>query len=403
MKLIGTAKKLESEFIRLLTSYPKYYWATAWAGPSKISKLLLENDDRISKLVVGIHFYQTHPTFIRDFIDNKKVRFLQQPSGTFHPKIYLFYQSPKNWELLLGSPNFTNKAFTENTEASVLISSHDPDSALILGQVKKMIEDEWEKGKVFSETDFEKYEAIWKIQSMKIKSLSGLYGGMRDPKKSVMDSHIQTLTWQEYLYQLSQTDYNLEEPLAVLKLARELFSKNSFQSLDPEARKFIAGFPNEMSHPVGNHWGYFGSMKGSGVFNNLLGSSSISKALDQIPYTGTITRSQYDSFVKAFQSTFKGTRLDGANNLGTATRLLCLKRPDTFICFNSRNRSRLCKDFGIVQSGMNFDRYWNDIILRIYDSSWWQFPKPKNSFEQQISECRVAFLDMFYYDGKNLE
>ena len=74
-----------------------------------------------------------------------------------------------------------------------------------------------------------------------------------------------------------------------------------------------------------------------------------------------------------------------------------MKRPDTFICFDSKNESALCKDFGIIKSDMNYDRYWDDIIERIYDSDWWQNPNPKNDKEFKVSEARAAFLDSIYY------
>jgi hypothetical protein len=94
---------------------------------------------------------------------------------------------------------------------------------------------------------------------------------------------------------------------------------------------------------------------------------------------------------------FKGTHLEKAINLATATRLLCMKRPDIFVCFDSENRSKMCKDFGIVQTRMSYNRYWDDIIERIYDSDWWNNTAPKNNIEREISEARAAFLDSMYY------
>ena len=48
---------------------------------------------------------------------------------------------------------------------------------------------------------------------------------------------------------------------------------------------------------------------------------------------------------------------------------------------------------------MTYDRYWTDIIERIFDSDWWLNPDPKNEQEEQISETRAAFLDALYYEG----
>jgi hypothetical protein len=92
--------------------------------------------------------------------------------------------------------------------------------------------------------------------------------------------------------------------------------------------------------------------------------------------------------IKAFEGNF----------VGTATRLLALKRPDTFVCFDSMNRRELCQAFAIPQAGMDYDRYWDEIVERIQDSEWWLHPKPSSAIEKQISAARAAFLDSLYYD-----
>ena len=57
----------------------------------------------------------------------------------------------------------------------------------------------------------------------------------------------------------------------------------------------------------------------------------------------------------------------------------------------------MCKNFGIIQIGLDYERYWNEIIERIYDSEWWLNPDPKDFIEKRISDSRAAFLDSIYY------
>ena len=85
--------------------------------------------------------------------------------------------------------------------------------------------------------------------------------------------------------------------------------------------------------------------------------------------------------------------------IATASRLLAMKRPDVFVCFDNENKSKLCKDFGITQSNMTYERYWDEIIERIFDSEWWNSPKPdENEKNIGIWRGRAAFLDSLYYE-----
>jgi len=74
-----------------------------------------------------------------------------------------------------------------------------------------------------------------------------------------------------------------------------------------------------------------------------------------------------------------------------------MKRPDTFVCLDKRNRSGLCKAFGIVQSNLSYTRYWSEIIERVRDAVWWNAPSPAGGAEKEIWLGRAAFLDALYY------
>jgi HKD family nuclease len=403
MKLIITATELEKEFRRLTKQYDNFYWATAWA--SSISTLfndLLTNKVKIQKIVVGIHFYQTHPDFIEAFLNDKKVHFIQQPDGTFHPKLYLFTNNSDKWELIIGSANFTDAAFSKNTEASILLSSKDNNSSETYCNAIKLVKQTFTIGKTFDKKDLEKYRISWKNHQQKIKSLSGQYGSKKRKPKPIHEVPRMNRNWEEFITEVrNETSLGLDRRLRTIEIANELFENvNHFNELTEDQRKFIAGIPNTLNIDGAEDWGYFGSMKGAGIFKNKIKSNdkNLSNALDQIPNSGQITKRQYENYIRHFEIAFNGTKLEGANNLATATRLLCMKRPDTFVCFDSKNRSELCKDFDIVQSGMDYDRYWDDIVERIYDSEWWQNPTPKNNTEIRVSEARAAFLDSLYYE-----
>jgi hypothetical protein len=397
VKIIITATKLEKEFRRLIHEYDNFYWATAWAGhTSKSFNDLLKNRSKIRNLIVGIHFYQTHPDFIHPFINDKCVHFMQQPEGTFHPKVYLFTNNENKWELIIGSANFTNNAFSINTEASLLVSNLDSNSVDTYQDVLSLIKKSFEEGKIFSARDLKNYRVIWQNQRQKINSLSGQYGNKKKTPRPIHEIAVMSRNWEEFIDEVVNKSLDgLERRLRAIEIANDLFSKvNHFNELTENERKFIAGLPNKMNVKGAEFWGYFGSMQGAGFFKNRIieNDENISKSLDQIPLSGQITKKHYQDFIKFFTRSFSG------NYIATATRLLCMKRPEIFVCFDSKNRSALCKDFGIIQSNMDYERYWDDIVERIYDCEWWQNTNPKNPVEEKISQARAAFLDSLYYD-----
>ncbi|WP_299002647.1 phospholipase D family protein [uncultured Tenacibaculum sp.] len=398
MKIITTPKKLENEFLKSLESYSNYYWTTAWASSkSKPFKKLLENQDKIKKIVVGIHFYQTHPEFIETLIDNENVRFIKQPKGTFHPKLFLFYNNLEDWNLIVGSANFTNSAFTENTEVSTVITSKDLNSKKTLETIFDFIENKWEEAKYFDRDELENYKTVWQNHKPKLNSLSGNYGNSSNKKsKPIHLASIINMKWEEFVEKVENSEFHsLKSRIGVLEVSNMLFHKvNSFSELSKDERKFIAGVPNKLVVDEGINWAYFGSMRGNGIFNKEIGDNNIelSNALDEIPLFGQITKVHYLRFLKHFTKVFAG------KNLITASRLLAMKRPDVFVCLSSKNKAKLCKNFGVIQSSLDYEKYWEDIILRIYDSEWWLNSKPKTETERKISQGRSAFLDALYYE-----
>jgi HKD family nuclease len=89
MKLLTTASDVAKEIQRLLRQCSSVQAAVAWAGVGfHACDLLLKHRRKIEKLVVGTEFYQTHPDFIEQFIDDPRVRFvLDEGPGVFHPKV----------------------------------------------------------------------------------------------------------------------------------------------------------------------------------------------------------------------------------------------------------------------------------------------------------------------------
>ncbi|MFN7916701.1 MAG: phospholipase D family protein [Vicinamibacterales bacterium] len=395
MKLLVTGDGLRKEFARLIKSYRAIEWATAWAGVgSEPFEQLLVAKARLNRLVVGLHFYQTHPDFIDALMDHPAVRFIHQPDGTFHPKVYLFFDSPASWEMLVGSANFTSSAFSQNTEATVLLSSRDSGAAETLLKARQLIDQCWATAKPFSPAELAAYRTTWRHQQAKVKSLSGAYGGTGQlPAIPIFQVPIATTSWEQFVRDVRQ-DPDFDGRLEVLNTARRLFDTHDhFGDMHPDERKYIAGLPTPLDAGRADA-GLFGSMMGNGIFRKHIGRNdpNISRALDQIPKSGQLTQAHFDGFVREFQKSFS------ENFISTATRLLAMKRPDMFVCFDQRNRRKMCKAFAVPSTGMTYERYWSHIVQRLADCEWWNNPKPRNETERRISEGRAAFLDVLFYE-----
>lgn len=391
MLFITESSKMAKIFDGLCDKYSHIEIAVAWAGnpdDTAAAKALKKNEKKITKMVVGLHFYQTSPAFINRYKDNDKVRFMVDTKGVFHPKVYLFYNTKKDWTAIIGSSNFTYGGFTNNTEANVLIECKDTDEAFF-AKMESFITREWGKAKQLTTVELKEYEKCHKYQKPNLKSLSHL----RNPNHLFDTTEMDLMTWDSYVSKVQHTD-SFANRIALLDVAQQIFAAHkSFHDIDSITKKSLAGFQTTMPGVSSEiDWRWFGSMKGAGAYKHAINSSDIiSKAIDRIPLSGDITKHQFDAYCKAF--------VGWDNPLACATRLLCIKRPDWFICVDSKNKTNLCKAFGISKNSLTLASYWDKIVLRVREAMWFNDKGGTHSPEvQKIKNYQVAMLDTLYYE-----
>jgi hypothetical protein len=161
-----------------------------------------------------------------------------------------------------------------------------------------------------------------------------------------------------------------------------------------QVRRVVAGTGPSDEVPKG--WGWFGPMGSAGRFKNRVNENDInlSRALDAIPLEGEVREEHYSKFIENYRKAF---RKELGRGLGTATRLLAIKRPDYFVCLDKANRRGLCKAFEITLGNHDYDRYWSSIVERIFLSQWWNSPRPTDGRAMKVWDGRAAFLDSLYY------
>jgi hypothetical protein len=249
-----------------------------------------------------------------------------------------------------------------------------------------------EKAEVVTSHTASAYRALWKAQQPALRRISGNYSGGHASKPPV-HTQIMSMSWDSF-YEAVQADpyHGFSERCDLIELVGEAFKNNeTFMDMDLGLRKTIAGLPNDFH----DHWGWFGSMKGAGYFHQAVNDNNphLSIALDFIPLDGAVTFEHYNNYVNEFIRAFP----DGRHGVAVASRLLALKRPDYFVCVNTKNKTWLCKDFNIKQIGMTYERYWEDVVCRIVDSVWWNATRPINHEELRVWLGRAAMLDAIFY------
>ena len=405
MKILTTAYEINREITRLLTECSSCQIAVAWATTGfKFFRLLKKHKAKIERMIVGTHFYQTHPDFIEAFIIHKNVHFITATDGVFHPKVYYFQMSSNRWKCIIGSANLTHGGLEWNDEVAILVTDEDRDSSDTQARLFGALDEYWKKTPILDKSDLEAYRQVWKRKQPTVRKLGGKFGpentDLSDGGKSPLEIPVLSKTWQEYCNCIKvenkyfkKEKICLETRLKVIQSARNLFDNHvHFCDMNDINRRKIAGLIDGSDDGV--NYLLFGSMRGAGKFQNVINNNDkhLSQALDLIPTSGYISKNMYLKYIDEYLKAFP----EGRHGIATATRLLTLKRPDIFICLTKHNQERLCKDFCRKKS-VTYETYWDSIIERIKESTWRDAPCSKSKTESQVWRARAAFLDSIYY------
>lgn len=400
MELVTDTKKLSKTFINLTKKYRYISFATAWASTGhEAFRLLLEYQEKIQHSTIGLHFYQTDPEVLVQLQHNKNVRFISQIDGVFHPKLYLFWNTPTDWALLSGSANFTNGAFNGKNQETMLLTKGE--SADFFQEISRFLKNDcFDNAVEIGDEQIEHYRTLYHQRQKHIHTLSNHYptgNKHSEMGKSILSTNILTYSWDKY-FKIIQQDKNqsFKDRLDLLGYVKEFFQNNAnFLSIDSEVRKLISGLFNNARASQELDYGLFGSTNSNGNFHEKIndGNPRIAQAIDLIPLIGSVSKHDFLEYNRIFQ------QAGYKNPIGVATRLLTMKRPDLFFCFNGANKEKICAELGLPKN-LNAERYWDEILLRIYDTAWFNSNRPQDKIEQKAWDGRVALIDCIYYEPK---
>lgn len=389
-------KDIASAIIRLFGRSDEIHIAVAWGTINPAMSALIRNRSKILKLVVGTHFYQTEPEFLKQVSTLQGARVMGAGGhATFHPKVYIFL-SADSASIVIGSANFTNGGMATNVEACILLETTRTNP--VVAEFIAFIQKEWSRGHMIDD-DFLRDYTIQYAATKKAREALGKFVHFRKPKGPAAKGDPLTMEWKTFLSKVrDDRHHSVEGRLDVLSSARVLLNNaSSFSSLTEMERKCVAGILGPRERELFDvDWAWFGSMFATGVFKNRIktNDSALSAALDAIPLSGEVSKANYDTFVRHFQSAFA----DGGRKAGIApaSRLLAMKRPDYFVCLDTPNRDGLSQHFGVSRSAITLETYWDYIIEPMLYSAWWLAPRPSGQ-DGEIWDGRAAFLDAIYY------
>ena len=198
---------------------------------------------RIQKAIVGTHFHQTHPDFIREFRDHPGVKFVLEADDLFHPKAFPSSSNDGSWAAIIGSANFTSGGFSSNSEIALLADQGDDPKGSLRKECRKILDNFWKIARTPTIQEVDKYEEIWRRYRAVLRRASGRYGSDR-VDRPIEEVPILRMSWYDYVKTVYEKDrHNVNGRAGVLDAARQLFETNfSFADIPDEARKGIAGF-----------------------------------------------------------------------------------------------------------------------------------------------------------------
>jgi hypothetical protein len=377
--------------------------ATAWGSPyAPVFDCLRDaQNERRLELVVGWDFEGTHPKFLREL--RLSLRVMPRGGGvTFHPKAYLFIQDGK-FDAIVGSSNLTRGGFSGNVELNLRISG--ATNERYFGDIDRYIQRQWDGSREISKLEIDNYERRWRMAKKRARHFSEprLKLDLSHSKRQMIVDPKLDVGWTEFFRLLRKVDgtnhyvfkrKQEESYLGVIDYVQDCFARDgSLSRMEREERSNVAA---TNTHSV---YGLFGTTHSVGSFTHavLTTPALIDRALDRIPFDSRrpVTKAEFDSFFAEFQK-FAKSLSPPRPAVGCASRLLAMKRPDSFVCVNGENRTRLARAFGFSDAELRtVSGYWK-LCEHLWSLSWHRSPRPKSRYQLDAWKARVAVIDAVY-------
>lgn len=389
------AQVVQQRLKQYMDHYDEFHWAVAWGTDVDLLEQLFGHRAKFTNVTFGVAFSQTDPAVVDALVGVANGYIATKfKGGTYHPKVYGF-RSGKQVAAIVGSANFTHGGLGKNFEAAVALTGTIDDPAL--ANILAFARTSARYGQEVTQPYADAYRASY-VRAARLPKPP------RDPVQTARigaAGKVMAMNWDEYSRRVrSSRHHNVTKSLELIAVARRWFATEaSFASFSPAQRKAIAGILGKYQKydlDLEREWGWFGSMGAAGDFANRVADNdpSLARALDGIPLSGEVTRAQYDRYCTLFRRAF--ARSSRTGGVPSATRLLSMKRPDTFLCVCKPNVVAVAKALGFARTTLDLDNYGERVVEPIKLSVWYNADKPDHP-DGELWEARVAMLDALFY------
>lgn len=401
VEILADSHLATARLVDLTTTCDSASWAVAWATPNPVLDAMAKSLSKFTHLVVGTHGYVTDPAVLAEFWPAPNVKVMLPKGKLFHPKVYLFRHGD-NWTAVVGSHNLTGAAFSSNREFSTVIRGH-IDEPVMQGFFN-YIAAAHATAEPYDEDWLTQYKAFFH-QATRHRNM--LESDMPSPKKKAAASTLSLdrpepqMSWFRYVAEVRrEVRHDIKERLAVLAYARAAFARTSFDRMTDAERLNIGGIASPSAMAAAElDTALFGTMAVSPAFGHTIknNAAGFAAALAYIPPHGDVEREAFQAYIATFMAAYDSD-LRAGGGIGNATRLLAMYRPDQFLGINGGNSQTVRAAFRLKRQ-ISVESYWDDIILPIRSTEWWNAPPPADLLELQIWLGRAALLDAVYYNG----
>jgi len=194
---------------------------------------------------------------------------------------------------------------------------------------------------------------------------------------------------------------SLTERVALLDYVRSL-QATSFADMIEEDRLTVLGkhtAKHEPSlYPFDVEW--FASTKHARTFHQIMTNEAqvIDTLWEHIPSEGEVTFAHYQAFIEGFLNFYQQHLPEEKASLTIASRLLAMKRPDTFIALSNSKFDAISIGFGIPKlNNSSFQDYWFELITTMRDMPWYNCEQPEDESESALWQYRAIVVDCFFY------